>query len=378
MLDGETGYVRMILFSATTGQELDQALDGLAAAGMKRLLLDLRGNAGDSSSRRSRSPTSSSTDGSSSSSRRARVEGASEEHYATDSDRHPRAPLVVLVDHGSASASEIVAGAVQDWDRGLVAGQTSFGKGLVQRQFPPPRRLGPVPHHRPLLHARPAGSSSATTSPATAAPTTPRASTTRIQTPPRHDRDPARLPHGGGPHGLWRRRITPDVKIEPPVFTETQEAVERANLPFTFANAYVGRSGFTYAAGFERFLADYEMDDAAWREFLDHAVKTDPKLTREELTAERPYIAPQREARDRRERVGADERYRCSSQATPCSRRRARSSRRRASSWRSRPRTTACPGRERGARARCPRPPRTDQERLSSGRLVRLLRVTPP
>lgn len=291
MLDQETGYVRMILFSATTGQELDLALDGLAAAGMKRLVLDLRGNAGGLLEQAVEVADKFIDGRKLLVFQKGRVDGASEEHYATDSDRHPRVPLVVLVDHGSASASEIVAGAVQDWDRGLVAGQTSFGKGLVQRQFrlrdgsalfltiaryyTPSGRLiqrDYVAGDRSSYYAEGLDDEDPNAAPDTAAAR------------PIYHTAAGRTVYGGG-------GITPDVKIEPPVFTQTQETVERASLPFTFANAYVGRSGFTYPAGFERFLADYEMDEASWREFLDHAVKTDPKLTREQLTAERPYIA---------------------------------------------------------------------------------------
>jgi carboxyl-terminal processing protease len=290
MLDSETGYVRMILFSSTTGQELEAALSGLEAAGMKRLVLDLRGNAG-GLLEQAVEVADKFIDGKKLLVfQKGRVDGASEEHYAIDPDRHPRLPLVVLIDHGSASASEIVAGAVQDWDRGLVAGQTSFGKGLVQRQFrlrdgsalfltiaryyTPSGRLiqrDYVPGDRSSYYAEGLDDEDPNAAPDTAAAR------------PIYHTAAGRSVYGGG-------GITPDVKIELPVFTKTQEAVERASLPFTFANAYVGGTGFTYQAGFERFLADYEMDEATWKSFLDHAAQSDAKLTSADLAAERPYI----------------------------------------------------------------------------------------
>ncbi|TMQ65276.1 MAG: S41 family peptidase [Candidatus Eisenbacteria bacterium] len=135
MIRPGVGYVRVIRFSQTTGEELEKALTSLRQQGMKSLLLDLRANSGGLLSQ-----AVDVLDQLVPSSRkvvytRGRISSANADYYSSDRPKQLQGPLVVLIDHGSASASEIVAGAVQDLDRGLVAGTNSFGKGLVQNQF---------------------------------------------------------------------------------------------------------------------------------------------------------------------------------------------------------------------------------------------------
>ena len=138
MLAGGTGYVRIVRFAETTAAELGRALAALRLQGMKRLLLDLRDNGGGLLQQAVEVADYFVDSGSLIVYTEGREFDSRHEYRA----RRPfwgegePLPLVVLIDHGSASASEIVAGAVQDLDLGLVAGQTSFGKGLVQGQFP--------------------------------------------------------------------------------------------------------------------------------------------------------------------------------------------------------------------------------------------------
>ena len=135
MLDPTTGYINVSRFAATTIEEFETALKKLQALGMKDLVLDLQGNTGGymgaaigiSDHFLADDKMIVYTEGISS--------GRREEH-ATASGWLQDGRVVVLIDRNSASASEIVAGAVQDWDRGLIVGRRSFGKGLVQRQYP--------------------------------------------------------------------------------------------------------------------------------------------------------------------------------------------------------------------------------------------------
>lgn len=134
MVEPEIGYVKLNRFSATTIQEFEQAMDTLQKQGMKHLILDLRGNSG------GYLKTAIDLADEFLSSRKMIVytEGvhfSKEETYATAKGNFESGKVVVLIDYGSASASEIVAGAIQDQDRGLIIGNRSYGKGLVQKPY---------------------------------------------------------------------------------------------------------------------------------------------------------------------------------------------------------------------------------------------------
>jgi carboxyl-terminal processing protease len=135
MIRPGVGYVRVIRFSQTTGDELETAMGKLRAQGMKSLLLDLRANSGGLLSQAVDVLDQLIPENKKVVYTRGRIASANADYYTTDRPKQLSGPLVVLIDHGSASASEIVAGAIQDLDRGLVAGTNSFGKGLVQNQL---------------------------------------------------------------------------------------------------------------------------------------------------------------------------------------------------------------------------------------------------
>lgn len=137
MADKETGYIRLNRFAATTHEEFVKAFNDLKAKGMKNLILDLQGNGGGylniaidlADDFLSKNQTIVYTEG---------VKQKREDAKATEKGVFESGKLVVMVDETSASASEIVAGAVQDWDRAVIVGRRSFGKGLVQRPIPLP------------------------------------------------------------------------------------------------------------------------------------------------------------------------------------------------------------------------------------------------
>ena len=136
MYNGNTGYVSVSRFSETTYDELNNALKDLKQSGMKKLILDLRGNPGGYLNQAVKVADLFLDGKKKIVYTLGRREEFNEEYFASVPSAYEKIPLIILINRGSASASEIVSGAVQDWDRGLIVGETSFGKGLVQRQFP--------------------------------------------------------------------------------------------------------------------------------------------------------------------------------------------------------------------------------------------------
>ncbi|NOT33394.1 MAG: S41 family peptidase, partial [Candidatus Eisenbacteria bacterium] len=130
------GYVRLSDFSEDAGGEVRLALDRLHREGATRLVLDLRGNPGGLLDQAVDVAEQFVKAGTPLVSTHGRMKGSDTTHPATGQRPELAWPMVVLIDRGSASASEIVAGALQDLDRALVIGETSFGKGLVQSVFP--------------------------------------------------------------------------------------------------------------------------------------------------------------------------------------------------------------------------------------------------
>lgn len=152
MADKETGYIRLDRFSATSMDEINEAMSKLKYKGAKNLILDLRGNSGGYLKTAieladvfiEEGKTIVYTEGEYS---------AIQRYNSTPKGNFEKGKVVVLVDEGSASASEIVAGAIQDWDRGLLIGRRTFGKGLVQKPYYLPdgsaMRLTTARYHTP-------------------------------------------------------------------------------------------------------------------------------------------------------------------------------------------------------------------------------------
>lgn len=135
MLDDGTGYIRLKDFTHTSGSELNEAWSRLEKQGMKKLVFDLRGNPGGLLDQSIAVSDFFLQKGMKVVSTRGRTSGSEQSFSAPGKGTRAAIPVVVLVNKGSASASEIVSGALQDHDRAIIVGQTSWGKGLVQSVY---------------------------------------------------------------------------------------------------------------------------------------------------------------------------------------------------------------------------------------------------
>ncbi|MCF7886755.1 MAG: S41 family peptidase [Candidatus Marinimicrobia bacterium] len=135
MLNDSTGYIYLHRFSETSREEVEEALQELHKKGAKAYIFDLRNNSGGLLGQAVDIADFFIAGEKKLVYTKGRKEETEQEYYSSQAYPYEEKPLVVLINRASASASEIIAGAVQDLDRGLILGERSFGKGLVQRQY---------------------------------------------------------------------------------------------------------------------------------------------------------------------------------------------------------------------------------------------------
>ncbi len=136
MIEGtDIGYAQVNRFAQTTMEELHNALLALKEQGMKKIMLDLRGNPGGYLNQAFNMADEFVGAGDTIVYTKGRFSQFDEYYIGRSGSQFEKMPLIVLINAGSASASEIVSGSIQDLDRGLIVGETSYGKGLVQRQY---------------------------------------------------------------------------------------------------------------------------------------------------------------------------------------------------------------------------------------------------
>jgi carboxyl-terminal processing protease len=135
MIDATTGYIRMQDFGENTDRDVKHALHDLASKGMRRLLFDIRNNPGGPLDQAIKVANEFLPRGKMIVYTRGRVANSDQEYRATEDSEFTDIPIVLIANRGSASASEIVTGALQDHDRAYIVGETTFGKALVQSVY---------------------------------------------------------------------------------------------------------------------------------------------------------------------------------------------------------------------------------------------------
>jgi carboxyl-terminal processing protease len=289
MVDDSIGYIKLSRFAANTYEELLSALGKLMDEGMTRLILDLRGNTGGYL----QASINISDEFLPDKKLIVYTEGNSRPNsyaYATAKGIYEQNGLVVLIDESSASASEIVAGAIQDNDRGLIVGRRSFGKGLVQEQLTFPDgsavRLTVARYHTPTgrniqrsykdgtkeyyeeLYERYA--SGEMENPDSIA----FSDTIKYYTPA------GKVVYGGG-------GIMPDiyVALKADEKDKLYNRLVHQNVIFQFAFDYTDkeRAKFQQYKTVDEFRSNFNVDDALFNELTDYAQKQDISFTPQEL-----------------------------------------------------------------------------------------------
>jgi carboxyl-terminal processing protease len=279
--DGQTGYIRINRFAMTTYDEFLQHLDRLLRQGMQRLVLDLRDNPGGIMEAAVELVDEFLPAGQTIVYTRGRIAQADQSHRSTSGGRFESQPLIVLVNQNSASASEIVAGALQDNDRALVVGLRTFGKGLVQNQFTlsdgsvlqltiaryytPSGRLIQTPYRNgdeeDYYRQKFANYDAATFHP--------RDYLNEIPDSLKFQTVHSRIVFGGG-------GIMPDIVVAPDTTSILLE-VSRRNLAFTFVRDWFSkheqelRQRWTNRR--QEFMASFSVDEAMWKAFMEYAHK---------------------------------------------------------------------------------------------------------
>ena len=292
MIDENTGYILLRRFSATTIDEVNKAIDKLDKQNFNKLIFDLRGNSGGyleqaaavSNLFISTKDTLVYTKG--------KISDSNQAFLSKPEKGRNDFSLIILINRGSASASEIVSGAVQDLDRGLIVGETSFGKGLVQRQLPleggsairitmaryytPSGRLIQRPYEEgddltyyKELYAKDRESTLDSLK----------------QLRPKYRTRQGRTVYGGG-------GITPDIYIpyKNKLTNETQKILRNPERPiFNFSSTYATQNDLGFK-NFNNFKKDWQVSQSVYSQFLDYLDSDSIVFNSDSLLKDKTFI----------------------------------------------------------------------------------------
>jgi len=313
MVDDEIGYIFVNRFSTTTYDEVQKAVDKLKSMGMKKLLLDLRGNSGGILGEAVKISDIFIEGKEKIVSTKGRIRSANEVYYSGMIENGDEYPIIVMINRGSASASEIVAGALQDLDRGIIVGETSFGKGLVQRQYrlrdgsairvtiakyyTPSGRLIQRPYDDGDLVAyyeefRVENRDSLL------------ATKDSLKTRPEFKTKKGRKVLGGG-------GITPDYHIDDEFnITESGRKILTADTRpvFVYSSTFIEENP-KWKKNKEKFINKFEISDKEFKKFIDVVREQEIEIEDEEVEKDKNYLQLRVKAAMARELWGYDESY---------------------------------------------------------------------
>ena len=292
MIDDETGYILLRRFSATTINEVNKAIEKLDEQNFEKLIFDLRGNSGGyleqaaavSNLFISTRDTLVYTKG--------KVADANQAFIADPNKGRNDFSLIVLINRGSASASEIVSGAVQDLDRGLVIGETSFGKGLVQRQLPleggSAIRITMARYYTPsgrLIQRPYEEGDDLTYYKELYAKNREDKLDSLKQLRPKYKTRQGRIVYGGG-------GITPDVYIpyKSNLTKQTQNLLRNPERPlFNFSSTYATQNDLGFK-DFKNFKKNWQVNQSVYSEFLDYLDSDSISFNPDSLLKDKDFI----------------------------------------------------------------------------------------
>jgi len=306
MISKEIGYIRVNQFKETTHAEMDKALQKLQSEGMGKLILDLRDNGGGYLEEAVRMADLFLDGGTHDNPHRvvytkARKPEFEESYSAKTGDAYEKLPIIILLNNASASASEIVAGAIQDWDRGLIVGETTFGKGLVQRQWPlrdgSAFRLTVARYYTPsgrLIQRSYQGKDK---------------DEYQMEAFRREEQEGDNIEHkhdaapdstipifktDGGRTVLGGGGITPDYVVKSERVTGLVQTVWRKNLFYDFSKTYMEGPGFIlrdkYGKNYEFYKTKYTISDELMAEFRTFIETKEVKVDDKEYTKDIDFL----------------------------------------------------------------------------------------
>lgn len=306
MVTDDVGYIQSTKFNEQTFSEMNKSLQDLKSKGMKKLILDLRWNPGGYLDQAVKMADLFLDGGTKASPKmivytKARRSEFDETFPAKTGDPYENLPVIVLIGNSSASASEIVAGAIQDWDRGLVVGETSFGKGLVQRQWPlsdgSALRLTIARYYTPtgrLIQREYEGKDR---------------SEYQREAFERNEEEGVNEDHSfkspkdsarpvfktkGGRTVYGGGGITPDYVVKDQTLTATTADMRRRDLFVSYVSSYLAGPGLkirsTYGGDFQRFKSSFTISDALLKEFISFVESKEVAVNSDHLKKDDLFI----------------------------------------------------------------------------------------